>query len=112
MSKEQEINKLANDLRGCHFHERGEGLLAEELYAIGYRLPPDNREAEDYICDCYGHECQQLKDFSLFPTELKVLEVPKHSESIWCPHCGGEFGIETRVEQAYQSQLEADKGGR
>lgn len=40
MSEQQVIDKLANDLRGCDFHNIGAGELAERLFAIGYRLIP------------------------------------------------------------------------
>lgn len=42
-----------------------------------------------------------------------VIPVPDHSESIWCPHCGEEFGIESRIEQAHEFQAELSfKAGR
>jgi len=37
-----------------------------------------------------------------------LLSVPDHSESIWCPHCGEEFGIESNIEYAHEAQREAD----
>jgi len=36
--------------------------------------------------------------------ELKILKAKEHSESIWCPHCGEEFGIESEINQAYEDQ--------
>ena len=35
-----------------------------------------------------------------------VKSVPAHSESIWCPHCGEEFGIESEVEYEREAQAE------
>lgn len=35
-----------------------------------------------------------------------VVPVEKHSQSIWCPHCGEEFGIESKVE--YERELQAE----
>ena len=35
-----------------------------------------------------------------------VIPVPSHSESIWCPHCGDEFGIESKVEYEREAQAE------
>lgn len=35
-----------------------------------------------------------------------VVEVRPHSESIWCPHCGEEFGIEGKVECERETQAE------
>ena len=29
-----------------------------------------------------------------------------HSRSIWCPHCGEEFGVESMVEQEREEQAE------
>ena len=43
--------------------------------------------------------------YRLIP-ELKGLEVKPHSESIWCPHCGEEFGVESKIEQAHENQVE------
>ena len=40
--------------------------------------------------------------------ELKVKEVPDHSESIWCPHCGEEFGVEETIESAFEAQRDYD----
>ena len=40
--------------------------------------------------------------------KLPLLSVPDHSESIWCPHCGEEFGIESNIEYAHEAQREAD----
>lgn len=45
--------------------------------------------------------------YRLIP-ELKVPEVPNHSVSIGCPHCGGEFGIESFIEIAYEAQRDYD----
>ena len=36
----------------------------------------------------------------------KIPPVLHHSESIWCPHCGEEFGIESKVE--YERQYGID----
>lgn len=33
-----------------------------------------------------------------------VKKVESHSESIWCPHCGEEFGIESKVEYERERQ--------
>lgn len=44
-----------------------------------------------------------------------VLKPELHSESIGCPHCGEEFGIEMEIEMARETQRDADvkwyKGG-
>ena len=37
-----------------------------------------------------------------------VLPVLPHSESIYCPHCGEEFGIESHVEDERHTQRDAD----
>lgn len=42
-----------------------------------------------------------------------VLPVGRHNESIVCPHCGEEFGIESKVE--YERELQSEisfKAGR
>lgn len=36
-----------------------------------------------------------------------VIPVLSHSESIWCPHCGKEFGIESKVQYEREAQAEA-----
>jgi len=36
----------------------------------------------------------------------KIPPVLHHKESIWCPHCGEEFGIESKVE--YERQYGID----
>ena len=41
--------------------------------------------------------------------ELTVLEVSSHSESISCPHCGEEFGIESGIETAHENQFRHTK---
>jgi len=35
-----------------------------------------------------------------------VIKVPDHSESVWCPHCGEEFGIEAAIDFAHAVQAE------
>jgi len=35
-----------------------------------------------------------------------VIPTSEHSESIWCPHCGEEFGIESKVEAEREVQAE------
>jgi len=35
-----------------------------------------------------------------------VKPIPSHSEGIWCPHCGEEFGIESKIEYAREAQAE------
>ena len=35
-----------------------------------------------------------------------VIKTEEHSESIWCPHCSGEFGIETYIETTREEQAE------
>jgi hypothetical protein len=35
-----------------------------------------------------------------------VTPTPDHSESIWCPHCGEEFGIESTIEMTKELQAE------
>lgn len=35
-----------------------------------------------------------------------VIKVEPHSESIWCPHCGEEFGIEDKIEGEKEAQAE------
>lgn len=35
-----------------------------------------------------------------------VIPTPDHSESIWCPHCGEEFGIEREISTAREEQAE------
>ena len=35
-----------------------------------------------------------------------VKPVPSHSESIWCPHCGEEFGIESKIADERELQAE------
>lgn len=35
-----------------------------------------------------------------------IQPVGQHSESIWCPHCGEEFGIEDKVE--YEREIQAE----
>ena len=35
-----------------------------------------------------------------------VKPVPHHSESIWCPHCGEEFGIESQIETERETQAD------
>ena len=37
--------------------------------------------------------------------EKCLLKVPSHSESVYCS-CGNEEGIESRIETAYETQLE------
>lgn len=34
----------------------------------------------------------------------RLLKVEDHSESIWCPHCGEEFGIESNIQYAHEAQ--------
>ena len=65
MDKEQEadpINQLANDLRIAHFHKVGAGLLAEELYNRGWRIPPGLKRISDgeiqKIVGAYYQECR------------------------------------------------------
>lgn len=42
-----------------------------------------------------------------------VKKVESHSESIWCPHCGEEFGIESVIENDRELQAEISfKAGR
>jgi len=36
--------------------------------------------------------------------EETVSKVERHSESIWCPHCGEEFGIEDKVQCEREAQ--------
>lgn len=35
-----------------------------------------------------------------------VKPTPDHSESVWCPHCGEEFGEESLVEATREEQAE------
>ena len=35
-----------------------------------------------------------------------VIDVPSHSETMSCPHCGEEFGIESKIEYAHETQAE------
>ena len=79
MNKTEQIYEMTAIVR--RFPPLEEKRIAEALYAAGYRKLPERP---------------------------KVLPVPSHSESIWCPHCGEEFGIESNIEYARQAQLEAD----
>ena len=77
-----------------------------------------NNEAVGKIAQClagYGTVMSAHKEdakriyeagYRLVPKELKGLEVKPHSESIWCPHCGEEFGIESEIEYAHEAQAE------
>lgn len=35
-----------------------------------------------------------------------VMSVGRHNESVYCPHCGEEFGIESKVE--YEREMQAE----
>lgn len=35
-----------------------------------------------------------------------IIKTEDHSQSIWCPHCGEEFGVESIVKYAREEQAE------